>query len=57
VAAIIEQELGLGCELVGGSGGIFEVRLDGETVFTNHGADGVPAAAAVLSALRERLGA
>ncbi len=38
----IERDLGLKSRLVPGSGGIFEVRVDGEVVFTNDSRGGVP---------------
>jgi len=52
VAAAIERELGMESELVGGGGGIFEVRLDGDTAFTNNRMGGIPSDETVLSALR-----
>lgn len=56
MAAAIEQELGLASDLVGGSGGVFEVRLDGEAVFHNDPVlCGVPTDEDVLAALREAL--
>lgn len=55
MAAEIERELGLAAGFVGGWGGIFEVRLDGERVFTNNREGGVPDAEPVIAALRERL--
>ena len=57
MAAEIERELGLESELVGGSGGIFEVRLDAAVVFSNHQAGGVPDPATVIEALRQAMGA
>ena len=57
MAAAIKKEYGLDSELVGGRGGVFEVRLDGTLVFTNAGRDcGIPEEEEVLSALRETLG-
>jgi hypothetical protein len=57
VAAAIEKEFGLASELVGGRGGVFEVRLDGDEVFRNDPVlCGVPEDGAVLDALRGALG-
>jgi hypothetical protein len=57
VAAAIEKEFGLGSELIGGHGGVFEVRLDGAEVFRNDPVlCGVPEDGAVLDALRGALG-
>ena len=55
MAAVIEQELGLASDFVAGVGGIFEVRLDGETIFTNNNAGGVPQADIVIEAIRAAL--
>jgi predicted Rdx family selenoprotein len=52
VAAEIERELGVESELVGGSGGIFEVRLGDSVIFSNHRAGGVPDPAIVIEAVR-----
>lgn len=55
MAAAIEQELGLASDFVAGVGGIFEVRLDGETVFTNNNAGGAPQADTVIELIRSAL--
>ncbi len=55
MGAAIEQELGLTCEYVPGSGGIFEVSLDGELVYTNNNVGGVPEATPVIEAVRAAL--
>ena len=52
MAAAIEREFGLGSDLIPGSGGIFEVVLDGRNVFTNGSCGGVPVDEEVLAALR-----
>ena len=49
-----EQELGE-VALVPGSGGIFEVTLDGETVATNRETKEMPDAAEVKRLLRDRI--
>ncbi len=56
MAAEIQKEFGLGSEFVGGSGGVFEVHLDGELVFTNRRTGGVPEPRPVIEALRFALG-
>lgn len=56
MGAEIERELGLKPAYVGGGGGIFEVRLDGELVYSNERRGGVPTATPVIAALRRRLG-
>jgi selenoprotein W-related protein len=38
-----------------GAGGIFEVRLDGETIATNHDGGALPDAADVKRLLRDRI--
>ena len=49
-----EKELGE-VALVPGSGGIFEVRLDGETLATNRGTKVMPEAGEVKRLLRDRI--
>lgn len=56
MAAEIARELGLESDLVAGSGGIFEVALGDEVVFTNNRAGGVPDAAIVVEAVRKAAG-
>jgi predicted Rdx family selenoprotein len=51
VAAEIEREFDLTPQLVGGGGGIFEVRVDGDLIFTNNRVGGVPPAEDVLAVL------
>ena len=55
MAAVIEQELGLASDFVGGVGGIFTVRLDGDVVFTNNNTGGVPQSDVVIDAIRDAL--
>jgi predicted Rdx family selenoprotein len=55
VAADIEDEYGITPELIGGGGGIFEVRVDEKVVFTNNNAGGVPPSDWVLTALRDEI--
>jgi predicted Rdx family selenoprotein len=56
VAAAIERELGMESALVGGHGGIFEVRLDGDVAYTNGRRGGIPNDDQVLTALRAAMG-
>lgn len=56
MAAEIRKEFGLGAELIAGGGGVFEVHLDGEMVFTNRRTGGVPEPRPVIEALRFALG-
>ena len=54
MAAAIEQEFGERSALVGGHGGVFEVRLDDVVVFENDPVlCGVPDDEPVLAALRK----
>ncbi len=55
MAADIEREFGLASEFEGGRGGIFEVKLDGQVVFTNNRQGGVPSSDSVIEALRGRV--
>jgi predicted Rdx family selenoprotein len=41
---------------VGGHGGVFEVRLDGDLVFTNDRVCGVPEPSKIVEAVRAALG-
>jgi predicted Rdx family selenoprotein len=43
-------------ELVEGSGGIFEVRMGDQVVYTNGGQGGVPDPQQVLPAVRQKVG-
>lgn len=40
MAAELQEALGVEAELVAGGGGIFDVEVDGELVFSKLGADG-----------------
>jgi selenoprotein W-related protein len=55
VAAEIEQELGLVAELRKGSGGILEVRLNDELVFSKKQVGRFPLPGEVVAALRPKL--
>ncbi|MEX2159970.1 MAG: Rdx family protein [Dehalococcoidia bacterium] len=55
VLAALEGELG-GVTLVPGRGGIFEVRLGAELVFSNKEADRFPEPREIKDALRTKLG-
>lgn len=55
MAADIEREFGWKSRLVGGHGGVFEVRLDGEPAYVKSGGGcGVPPSEDVLDALRAK---
>jgi selenoprotein W-related protein len=55
VLAALEGELG-GVTLAPGSGGIFDVRLNGETIFSNKEEERFPEPREVKDAIRARLG-
>lgn len=55
MADLLKQELGVDTALVRGSGGIFEVSVDGNVV-AKKTLDGFPSAEDVLAAVRAALG-
>lgn len=55
MAAVIEQVYGIEPELIGGGGGIFQVCVDGDCVYTNGLAGGVPETHVVMEALKEAM--
>jgi selenoprotein W-related protein len=55
VLAALESEIG-GVKLVPGRGGIFEVRVGGESVFSNKEEERFPEPREVKDAIRARLG-
>ena len=55
MAADIETEYGIVPALVAGGGGIFEVHVDGDLVFTNNRVGGVPPSETVIEALRDAI--
>jgi selT/selW/selH-like putative selenoprotein len=42
LAASLKQRFGIDAELVRGSGGVFDVELDGKLVFSKHALDRFP---------------
>jgi selenoprotein W-related protein len=57
LAAEIEERFGIEADLVKGQGGVFEVSLDGELVFSKKALQRFPAPGEVEAALADRLGA
>ena len=53
LAAAIERELGIRAELVEGQGGIYEITVDGDTLYSNQSQCGqsFPSAASILAEL------
>ena len=52
MAASIKDETGVESELICGGGGIFDVVVDGEMIFSKHEADRFPEPDEILSKLR-----
>ncbi|MBB84632.1 MAG: hypothetical protein CL931_12550 [Deltaproteobacteria bacterium] len=52
MAADIERETGIAPELVRGDGGIFDVAVDGDTIFSKHASGRYPEPGEILDALR-----
>ena len=52
MAATIKGETGVESELVGGGGGIFDVVVDGDMIFSKHEADRFPEPDEILAKLR-----
>jgi selenoprotein W-related protein len=57
LAAEIEERFGIAADLVKGSGGVFEVSLDGELIFSKKALQRFPAPGEVEAVLAARLGA
>jgi len=56
LAVAIENEFGITAELKEGHGGIYEVTVDGNTVYTNREAPGqIPPDEKVLEEIRKRM--
>ena len=53
LAAEIENKFGVKPELVPGHGGIYEVVVDGEIVFTNHSEGHIPEHEEVLQKIQQ----
>ena len=52
MAAAIKSAVGVEPELIGGSGGIFDVKADGKLLYSKHETGRFPADAEVLTALK-----
>jgi len=52
LAATIKGEIGVESELVCGAGGIFDVVIDGEKIFSKHESDRFPEPDEILSKIR-----
>jgi selT/selW/selH-like putative selenoprotein len=52
LAASIESETGVESELICGGGGIFDVAVDGDMIFSKHEADRFPEPDEILAKLR-----
>jgi len=52
LAATIKGETGVESELVCGGGGIFDVIIDGEMIFSKHESDRFPESDEILSKIR-----
>jgi selenoprotein W-related protein len=57
LAAALQQTFGLTAELIKGTGGVFEVRLDGDLVFSKKATGRFPLPDEVEAAISRRLGA
>ncbi|MBW2541291.1 MAG: Rdx family protein [Deltaproteobacteria bacterium] len=53
MAATIKDETGVEPELVSGGGGIFDVVVDGDMIFSKHEVDRFPEPDEILSKLRD----
>jgi predicted Rdx family selenoprotein len=51
LAATIKKKYGIEPELIGGGGGIFDVKADGRMIFSKHEAGRFPEEAEVIDAL------
>jgi selenoprotein W-related protein len=51
LAAAIKKSLGIDAELIPGSGGVFDVKADGQLVFSKKAAGRFPESVEVISAL------
>ena len=53
MAATIKKELGIDSELVRGSGGIFDVTVDGRKIYSKHDSGTFPSEKAIVETLRK----
>jgi predicted Rdx family selenoprotein len=51
LAAAIKEKTGVDAELIAGGGGIFDVVVDGEKIFSKHDVDRFPTEAEILDQL------
>jgi selT/selW/selH-like putative selenoprotein len=56
LAASIEKEFGVEAELIRGRSGVFDVRLDGELIFSKHHLNRFPEPGEVECMIRDRRG-
>jgi predicted Rdx family selenoprotein len=52
LAAVIKQATGVESELIRGGGGIFDVIVDGDMIFSKHASERFPESGEILSKLR-----
>jgi len=53
LAADLQREFGVECELIRGSGGIFDVKADGKLIFSKHERGRFPDAGEVEGVIRK----
>jgi selenoprotein W-related protein len=56
LAASIKKEFGVDAELIRGKGGVFDVRVDGELIFSKHELNRFPEPGEVERLIRTRRG-
>jgi selenoprotein W-related protein len=54
LAASLKKEFGVDTELIRGTGGVFDVRVDGELVFSKHDVSRFPEDGEVEAEIRKR---
>jgi len=54
LAASLKREFGVDAELIRGTGGVFDVRVDGQLVFSKHDLGRFPEDGEVETAIRAR---
>jgi selenoprotein W-related protein len=54
LAASLKREFGVDAELIRGTGGVFDVRVDGQLVFSKHDLGRFPEDGEVEAAIRAR---
>ena len=53
MAAFLQQEFGVDAELIPGSGGVFDVRVDGELIYSKDDMGRFPADDEIAKGIRE----